>query len=233
MAAPANGTVVLDSVLRKIRENSLKYYACQIVGFTLGLIGFALIKVIPVLICVSAIIWLDVDLYSPIGALIATVGFVLLVAIIGFPTGRYISEIGVKFLDDSEKFKKSFIAKYGTDVEKPRFEDFDLEPDDYYEYNRRFRLGDIGILIVVGFGFGAAFLFKNLVGFESELNRVVILAITIGVAIVTYRGIKFIDTSMDKSVPQFESVQKYIKAKQIYDSVQEELRQGKLNAQFK
>jgi hypothetical protein len=216
-----------------MQEKPFTYFSLQFLGFLLGFLGFISIKIIPAVLCVGFLIWLDVELESWIGLLIGTVGFLLILCFISFPFGSYIAGLGVDLLDYSHKYKKSFIFLHGTDFKEPTFDEFNLKAEDYYSYNRRFRLNDISAIFIAEMVGGSAFLFKNSFGVESSSNKILMIVTAIVAAILTYYVVKFADNYLDKRLPQHIAVQEYKHAKKIYDSVQNEIRENKFRTSSK
>jgi hypothetical protein len=176
-------------------------------------------------------IWLDVKIESITGLLIGTVGWLIFMCI-SYPVGVFISGIGVRLLSHTEKYKKSYGAEYGKAVAKPSFMEYNLSPEDYYAYNRRWRFSDVSPVIIAFFALGAAYLFKQFFGVETTTNKAIMFGVALFVAILVGKLVSIVDQIRDSNMPQYEAAQRYSKAMKIYKAVEEELRQEMIKSRF-
>lgn len=216
-----------------MQQKPVTYFSLQFLGFLLGFVGLVCIKLIPALLCVGFLVWLDIELESWTGLLVGTIGFFSILCFISFPVGKYIAGLGTNLFDYSHKYKRSYVSLYGKDFKEPIFDEFNLKAEDYYSYNRRFRLNDIETFFIAVAAVGSAFIFRNLFGLESISNKILMLIVAIIAATFTHCIVKFIDDYLDRRLPQHFAVQKYKQAKKIYDSVQSEVRENKFRTSFK
>jgi len=113
-----------------------------------------------------------------------------------------------------------FTDKYGKEYKRPTFEQFDLNPEDYYKFNRSFRLDSYLVILGVWLlTLSSAFMMTT----QRNLKVLaVVLLIGILFSITTHQIIKWITLGNDKKSPHFEKIKKYNEALDIYRNVGEE-----------
>jgi hypothetical protein len=121
------------------------------------------------------------------------------------------------------KYQDSPYDLYGPTFPEPRFEDFELEAEDYYAYNGRFSLREWEFVISVASAFAAAFVASYYVP-----ERKFVIAILTGVIVLP--SIILFERFYSRTYPQYQKVRDYNRAKKIYESIQTEIRMTRIKA---
>ncbi len=182
---------------------------------------FFIWKLVPIILAVYGKMYIDKNYNNPGWSWISLVViFWLSYSLFGF----IIHSLQHQFdkLDDlAEALKpKPFTDKYGKEYKRPTFEQFDLNPEDYYKFNRSFRPDSY--LVILGVWL-LTFLFAFMVTTQRNW-KVLVVVLLIGVlfSIATHQIIKWITLGKDKKSPHYEKIKKYNEALDIYRNVGEE-----------
>jgi hypothetical protein len=122
------------------------------------------------------------------------------------------------------KYIEPAIEIYGPSFPKPTFEDFDLEAEEYYAYNRRFTVRELEFVISVGGAFVA--------GFIASYYTEHIYAVGIIAFFIVLPSVIICDQLYSRTYPQYPKVRDYNRAKKIYDSIQTDIRTARIKEEI-
>jgi hypothetical protein len=201
-------------------------YLTATIGFIISSIGFIIPKIAAGLAWVGIIILFEEALWSYILGLIAFI----FIGVVFFPVGKYITEKGLLLSEYGQRPSFSYIQKYGKDYKKPTFEDFGLEQNEYFSYNRRFVIDEylVTILTIALTLFISIKIIK-----ESSLIKLLITLViaTVNTLIVRFL-VKALNKHFAKKFPQHSKVVEYSTALEIYNNVQAEIKANKKGLKF-
>jgi len=123
------------------------------------------------------------------------------------------------------KYQDSPYDLYGPTFPGPRLQDFDLESEEYYAYNRRFSFREWEFVISVASAFIAGFVASYYLP-----ERKFAIGITTGVIILPC--LILFDQWYSRTYAQYPKVRDYNRAKKIYESIQTEIRKRRTDAEF-
>jgi hypothetical protein len=195
------------------------YYLLHGIGLIIGMIGMASGKIIAALAAGGIFLYFG---KSTLGIIASIIIFWVVLALLFSSLGKFIVGKGLLLIEFSRRFNKSYVALYGSDFKRPEFDDFGLEPEEYYSYNRRFTIDTE----VVPFLFIplTLILLHNTTTKRGFGFMIVCLLFAICIFIVVKFIILQINIRLSKKLPQHEKVVAYTKALHIFKSVQEEIK---------
>jgi hypothetical protein len=195
------------------------YYLLHGLGLIIGMIGMASGKVIAFLSAGGILLYFG---KSILGIIASIVTFWVVLALLYSSVGKFVVGKGLLLIKFSKRFNRSYIALYGSDFKHPELNDFGLEPEEYYSYNRRFTI-DTEVVPFLFIPLSLIFLLNTTTqrGFGV---MIIYLLFAICIFIVVKFIIIQINNRLSKKLPQHEKVVAYTKALQIYKSVQEEIK---------
>jgi len=116
------------------------------------------------------------------------------------------------------KYIEPAIEIYGRSFPEPKFEDYGLEAEQYFSYNRRFSLEGFEFTVPLLSSFIAGYVAHSRVAAPNHLYIGISVFIFMCLTMVTFEQI------YARRYPQYFKVKNYNRAKKIYDSIQEQLR---------
>ena len=187
----------------------------------LSIFIFFIWKIIPIALAVYGKMYFDKEYNNPSWSWISLIViFWLSFSLFGFIILRLQDRFD-KLNDLVESIKPTaFTDKYGKEYKRPTFEQFDLNPEDYFKFNRSFRLDSYFVILGVWvLTFFSAFMLT------SQRNwKVLAVVLLIGIlfSIIANQVVKLINLANDKKSPHYEKIKKYNEALNIYRNVGEE-----------
>jgi hypothetical protein len=116
------------------------------------------------------------------------------------------------------KYIEPAIEIYGPNFQKPTFEEYGLQAEEYYAYNRRFSLSGFEFPITVFSGIIAGYLASSRVTAPTHIY------VAVGVAIIACLVVVSAEQINSRKYAQYHRVKNYDRAKKIYDSIEEQVR---------
>jgi len=195
------------------------YYLLHGLGLIISILGLASAKIIAISLAGAVVLYLGSSALRVIASIIIFWSAWALL----FPSlGKYIAGKGLLLVEYSKRFKKSYIAIYGSDFKCPEFDDFNLEPEEYFSYNRRFTIDSEFIpFLFIPF---TLILLLNITTKRGLGVMVVCLLIAFSIYFLVKYIIIRINNLLSKKYSQHEKVLAYAKALNIYKIIQEELK---------
>ncbi len=196
------------------------YYLLKVTGFIISAVGYKL----PIFVAVvSAIITFIQIRETFLAVLIATVVF-LITWKLSFEIAKYIVGKGLLLMEYSRPFNKSYIATYGEDYKHPSFSDYGLEPENYYSYNRRFKI-DSELIPFLAIPITLLFVLNHSTE-RGFVAMILFLLIATSIYFIVKLIIKTINKHLSKTFPHYEKVTSYAKALSIYKKIQDEIKKN-------
>jgi ABC-type uncharacterized transport system fused permease/ATPase subunit len=201
-----------------MKPNKLFRYFLSISGLVLCLLSFIAYKVVAV------------GSASFINNLLGNKGWTILLSIVLyflllgalFPVVKYLIGKGLYLEEFSRKFNRSYIAQYGNNYPKPKFEDFGLTPEEYFTYNKRFQIDPNLVALLVANGSILTLLTIT----DERSFTLALIAFLLG--IVSYLLTSFLVSLINKRLSlkwsNHVSLHKYIHQLSIYDKLQKEIK---------
>jgi len=197
------------------------YFTLQVSGFLICLLGVILFRVMPVALIIYIIDFFQAQEHED---LIFLILFWVIVILIGFPCAKRVIGWGSKFMDYSQRHKTGYLALLGDDYKKPTLQEYGLTQEEYYSYNRRFQFENT----VIPYGSAVAALFYG--NWSSDAGGFVkILVAAISTGLTVYCALWLFNRRLARRYPNHEKVERYTKAERIYDAIQKELREQRIN----
>jgi len=141
------------------------------------------------------------------------------------PPERTLYDSFFEFVFDA-KYIEPAVEIYGPNFPKPTFEQFGLEAEQYYAYNRRFSLSGFEFPLTLFSGLIAGYFASKI--FPPPQHIYVGFTVSILVCAVSI-GFEQLNS---RRYPQFYKVKNYNRAKKIYDSIEEHLRRERVRLKF-
>ncbi len=196
------------------------YYLLHGLGLIICMIGVVSGKIIAALAVGAIILYFG---NSTLAIFASIITFWLVLGLLFSSLGKFVVGKGLLLVEFSRRFNKSYIALYGSDYKRPEFDDFDLEPEEYYSYNRRLTI-DTEVVPFVFIPL-TIMLLNNSTNTRGFGIMIIYLLIAISVFLVVKSIIIQINNRLSKKYSQHEKVVAYTKALHIFKSVQEEIKE--------
>jgi hypothetical protein len=201
-------------------------YLTATIGFIISSIGFIIPKIAGGFAWVGIVILFKEALWSYILGLVAFI----FIGVILFPVGKYITKKGILLSEYAQRPNFSYLQKYGRNYKRPTFEDFGLEQNEYFSYNRRFVIDEylVAILTIAL----TILLSLKIIKDSSPIKLTIIFVIvTVNTLIVRFL-VKGLNIHFAKKYPQHSKVVEYSTALKIYQNVQAEIKANKNGLRF-
>jgi len=198
------------------------YWLLNCLGIIISLIGAASGKIIAVLVTGVFIFYNGKATLVKIASIVL---FWLIYAFVFSSLGRFLVKQGLMLSNFSRRFNISYIERYGKNFKHPEFDDYDLEKEEFYSYNRRFTI-DTEVIPLFFMLFILIFLL-NIAENKSFVEIFMYFIFSAIASIVVKCIILSINNRLSKKFPQHEKVKAYVKARDIYKKIQEEIQEDK------
>ena len=201
-------------------------YLIASLGFIISLIGFIIPKI------AGGFAWVGIVMLFKEAGWSYILGLVAFIfnGVLFFPVGKYIMEKGLLLSEYGQRSNFSFIQKYGKDYKKPTFEDFGLEQNEYFSYNRRFVI-DKYIVTILTIGL-TLFISIKIINESSLIKLLITLVIATVNTLIVRHLVKALNIHFAKKFPQHSKVVEYSTALKIYNNVQAEIKANKKVLKF-
>jgi len=202
-------------------------YLLQPIFLVLTVYGFYLPKALGICFAILTYGFLGKSGLSIIAAILV---YVIILNLL-LPVARFIIDYSSIASNSIRTNTFNYIKTYGEDFKKPEMQTFNLEKEEYYSYNKRFKIDTEIIPIIPCLIF--SFVTINMTDKRGFYMLIFIITISIILFYVTKRIINYLNYRIARKYYQHEKVTAYNKACEIYKRIQDEIKDNLENERTK